>query len=209
MAQRFFQTQLAKHDATAPLSGGHSSSRSLPNPSNARSLAALDSYGSQVMAATIINAAVDDQTFRASLPSSTIEDFSMTLLDSIPTPSPYKDAEGFIRPRGNPKALHQATQSAFREAASLGSDLEECRRLMSHIAIPSSIESIQLALGDVEHRIKADREDLAKITRKEASNAVNKVTNLLDVVEESLREWREKFPDESPLKIDNRTKFIT
>ena len=110
------------------------------------------------------------------------------------------------RPRSQQDSagVDEATKSALREADSIRRDVWSCMYAMASIRPPFSPSYIRQTLSDVEQRIKVDRRDAAKITRKAASVAVSEVAGLIQEADTKLAEWRSMFPDTTPLRIDNR-----
>lgn len=99
--------------------------------------------------------------------------------------------------------MNQAGINALFTANQLKGDLNHCLQVLHEISPSSSHSEICSALSSIEDRLSVNKTDAQKIKRSEASEVMEKVGGLINEVENSLRHWRSKYPDTSPIRINN------
>ncbi|KAJ3753450.1 hypothetical protein EV360DRAFT_87778 [Lentinula raphanica] len=94
------------------------------------------------------------------------------------------------------------TVSSLKQAAL---DLQLKLRNLSFSQPPADIQS---SLCTIEDEIETIRLQATSISNVEACGEAVEVLNTLDSIKETLRLWRQEYPDTSPVKIDNRKYFV-
>ena len=101
------------------------------------------------------------------------------------------------------KALKKSTLCAVSEAQNLSMELRSLSERLHGLSDRMDEDRIQALLTDVECGVTSLAEDLARINSSEASFAVEEAKAVLAEVRASLRNWRSRYPDTSPIRIDN------
>ncbi|KAJ3965041.1 hypothetical protein EV361DRAFT_955386 [Lentinula raphanica] len=118
------------------------------------------------------------------------------------------DKDGFIHPFGNPKTTNFASTRALLDANQLKSNLNTCITRLEQLKGHEDQRFIQSELGDVEAIVKSAGEKLPLFRRDAVLALRQEIEDILRILRESIIGWCRDFPDNSPLKIDNRKAFI-
>ncbi|KAJ3816845.1 hypothetical protein F5880DRAFT_1493831, partial [Lentinula raphanica] len=97
---------------------------------------------------------------------------------------------------------HEGLQACFR-ASQLKKDLQDCLLLLQTVSSSNSRLEIQSMLRALEARVSANKKDAQCITRPEAAATLAEAEEMIQELDSSLREWRLRYPDDSPIRIDN------
>lgn len=124
-----------------------------------------------------------------------------------PTPSvqiqTVVDEEGYVRPFGLPQDRHQATVDAIRLVDIQKNRIQECSSNLLTLSEVNDVDTIQTTLSRTEADIVNIMKRLNGITRPAALDVAHQAKDMVAAVQESLLVWRSKFPDTSPVKINN------
>ncbi|THU77441.1 hypothetical protein K435DRAFT_877831 [Dendrothele bispora CBS 962.96] len=122
------------------------------------------------------------------------------------------DEKGFIDPFGDPRTTNMASARRVARASSLKQAIKEWQNKLDSLSGCTEAEEILSILVDIEDAALNAYDILKALRRSQEVEVVvqkcEEVEVLLGVLQESLRDWRKKYPDASPVKIDNRHAFF-
>ncbi|KAI5895820.1 uncharacterized protein SCHCODRAFT_02495587 [Schizophyllum commune H4-8] len=101
------------------------------------------------------------------------------------------------------RSRNKATEKARIAAESVETALRQCERMLRAIKPHDTRNFIAATMSSVEDVVLNQREKLQKITRPEATEAVGRAVDVLEVVESLLEAHRLLYPDMTPLRVDN------
>jgi hypothetical protein len=112
------------------------------------------------------------------------------------------------RPFGDPRTTNAATISAAFDALSLAKELEKYKYMLCELGPPTSESFVQSTISNVEISVESISHDLDLITRPEAASAVAKARSIVLALNETVAQWRTRFPNSLPFKINNGASFV-
>ncbi|KAJ3817514.1 hypothetical protein F5880DRAFT_1492798, partial [Lentinula raphanica] len=102
-----------------------------------------------------------------------------------------------------PRLMNRAAIKACFQTDQIKKDLKECACALAGISSSASSSAVCPILFMVEERVSADWNEALKITRPEASEAIEEIRAMVEGLRKLLQEWRSQFPDTSPMRVNN------
>ncbi|KIK60674.1 hypothetical protein GYMLUDRAFT_244249 [Collybiopsis luxurians FD-317 M1] len=87
-------------------------------------------------------------------------------------------------------------------------DLQQCMQLLEGLSTSNPHAEIDSVLFEVEEKLSINKKEVQQISRPEASDILVRIETQMRALEQSLREWRSRHPNISPIKIQNDNAFL-
>lgn len=112
--------------------------------------------------------------------------------------------DGYLHPFGESHLTHMAKKRAFIKATFAQEALERLNKKLGQLSPDSGVSSIQATLREVEDTVQFAQEYAASIPQSDLTKHIAEGSNqYLSSLRNQLKSWRDKYPDTTPLRIDN------